>query len=590
MDIRRLLLSATLAILAMPALAADTLSGFYSSSADACLQATGTLYLCGDGQCRGQDYRFGQRSAPPARITYAEAATANHDGNGFALAAGDYSLTVTRDTGSTLQIVRRTADTLLTTYLARLDGTKAGFAFIANGKHLDPASPPVELQLCRAYDGYIAELLADGDPPARLEAQSPPPPPPVVIDYGNVGPAVIPVEFAPPLAAARIVDVIPVTLGDPDYPALFVLWVMNVGGTPIPLQVLTYDHERKAYLDGTAQVIDGPVPLLDYPGNLATAPFGKDGAIGIFISSIGLDAPPFPRTTNTLLLPTGDGRLKDRSQLLPQAPQFTHDVSSGVIDGRGRWGLYVNDMYVPEYYVSRRDGKLRNAADNLPGSIHKDGPKFTSSAMADVDGDGLADIVLGSADQRKWRSRILLNDGTGRFNQRKAIELPLSPLPDHVGAITGSVSGAGIMDIQPIHLTSPDHADLIVTSAGGGSYAGHAIQLLVNDGKGHFTDRTADLIDAPAETYLNLSEEQHTWVQNVTVVTRDGRSDFVTQSASDSVPSYVFTNDGHGRFTVGAYTRHRPIAGAAIIGGQPVLIVTDRDTINLVAYPEGAAP
>lgn len=580
-------LAAGLLLLPTVATAQEALSGFYAADADACLRASGTLYLCGEAECVSQDYSGGRLSQPtPGKIRVRQIDADSVDRNGYQMKAGDYAMLFEHGGNNGLRIVRQTETHLLTTYLARLDDSwKASFAFIENGKRVDPSAPATELERCVAYDPLVADQQAGLLTPPSLEARAPAPDLTGGMDYGHVEPEAIPVEFEVPRTGAHIVDVVPVRLGDPDYPALFVLWVLNVGGTPLPVQILTYDRDRNTYVDGTATVIKGAVPLVDYPLNLATAPFNASGDLGVFIGSSGYDAPPFPRTTNTLLLPTGDGRLEDRSELLPKAPQFTHDVSAGVIDHQGRWGIYANDMYIPEYYVSRLDGTLVDRAKNLPSSIHRDGPKFTSSAMADVNGDGLADLVLGSADQSRWASRIFLNDGKGRLNRKDPIALPKSPLADHTGAITGEIVGAVIADIQPIYLTSKDYADLVVISTGGG-YRGSAVQILVNDGKGNFTDRTSELVDGPTAPYLNRNETPYSWMRNVTVLDIGGVSDIVLHSASPAiVPSYVLVNDGHGRFRVAAYTNHFAIASAAIIGGKPTLIEVKRDAIRLVEYP-----
>lgn len=565
-----------------------SVSGFYASSGDECLQATGVLYICSGDQCISQDYRFGAALHPmPVEAQASIASNAHVDANGFKIHTGDITLKYNRDGGFSIRVIRPSGGALLTTYAARTNASwKASYAFIKDGIAVDPSAKAEDLVQCPAYANDIAAWAAEVAVPHSIVARAEAPIIPSLEDRPTPKTSTITMNFVAPVERAHILDVIPVTMNDNEYPALFVFWALNLGGTSLPLQVLTYDRDQRAYIDRTAELFDGPVPLLDNPSAAAVAEFDTDGGIGMFISSAGMDREPFPRTTNTLLLPTSDGRLKDFSHYLPQAPQFSHDASAGTINDKGHIGIYVNDMYIPEYYISRRDGDLINAADFLPDAIHKDGPKFTASMLTDVNGDGAADLILGSADQAVDPSVIYLNNGSGRFDRSEPILLPRSPFPNRVLPITKRVTGPGTMDIQPIKLDpSQTYYDLVVVSNDG--YRGHAVQILDNDGTGHFTDRSAELIDGPVETYFNAIETPYTWQKRAWVFDNNGSFDIVTKSeARHEIPSYVFTNDGTGHFRVAAAVTGNTIANAAMINGEAMLIELDGpDTIVLTAYP-----
>jgi hypothetical protein len=70
------------------------------------------------------------------------------------------------------------------------------------------------------------------------------------------------------------------------------------------------------------------------------------------------------------------------------------------------------------------------------------------------------------------------------------------------------------------------------------------------------------------------------------VFKRNGVPDIVTEAATfDTVPSQVFKNDGTGHFMLAKSVTGMAIANVAMIGGAPMLIETDYQSITLVPYP-----
>ncbi|MDB5585913.1 MAG: repeat-containing protein [Devosia sp.] len=396
--------------------------------------------------------------------------------------------------------------------------------------------------------------------------------------------SLIKMVFEPTAKGAHIAEVVPFTLNDPEYPALLVLWVVDLGGTKVPLQVLTYDHETKTYIDGTEEVFQGRVPKADNPR--AASIFGTDKGLGIVIANTGLDRAPFSRATNTLILPTGDGHLKDASRMLPQDLQFSHDVSTGVINERGDIGIYINSMYVPEYFIMRGEKLIDASADYLPNAIHRDDKKFTASELADVNGDGFADLILGSSDEHNWRSVIYLNNGSGRFDRGGPSELPRTPFPERKLQFVDRTVGGTVVDIQRMKLDEAQpYDDLLVTS--NDAYMGYATQILRNDGHGEFTDVTAQLIQGDAKSYFNNTSKPYTWQLRAIVFDHGSGPDILTKSeARFEVPSYVFGNNGDGTFGVDASVVGSAITNAGSFGGTNMLIrLVDSTDIVLTDYP-----
>ena len=186
--------------------------------------------------------------------------------------------------------------------------------------------------------------------------------------------------------------------------------------------------------------------------------------------------------------------------------------------GRRRWSraalvyFLVANLVFPAWIFSApaRAAYVDNTAPGLPD----DTDTSYDFAVADVTGDGLADVlVAGGAG-----SRLLVSNGDGTFTDDTDARLPA--LGDTVmGAVFADLNGDGDPDLY-LATTARD-------------------RLLLNDGSGVFTDETAGRLPTLVETGTAVAAAD---------VDGDGDQDLVV--ANRGTPNRLLLNDGSGNLTV----------------------------------------
>ncbi len=162
--------------------------------------------------------------------------------------------------------------------------------------------------------------------------------------------------------------------------------------------------------------------------------------------------------------------------------------------------LYLNDGL---------GGFVDVTATHLPQVVDWTG----AVALGDIDGDGDLDIFFGNGSGQQ--SRLYANDGTGRFTDVSATQLPV---------FTRTIYCAKMFDI--------DHdgdVDIVARE-----------KVLVNDGLGNFTDLSG--VNAPAGNV-------NAWGMAVGDVNGDGHPDVLFGINSTTVSAVLWLNDGTGVFS-----------------------------------------
>jgi hypothetical protein len=278
---------------------------------------------------------------------------------------------------------------------------------------------------------------------------------------------------------------------------------------------------------------------------------------------------------NRLFINDGKGKLTEESWRLPRAVHDSEDIAVADFDGDGDLDAVVvsEDDLTNEYYLNNGRGIFLEAGHLLPVQ------GISNAVLAlDVNGDGAPDLVIGNRGQ----SFIVVNDGKGMFRDETAARLPVqAETTQDIAA--GDVDGDGDEDLvfgnehgqDRLLLNNgkgrflpapeanlpppPDPTDSRVVKladvdrdgdldvffgvvAEGKAGLRTRNRLLVNDGKGRFTDETDARLPGPdddtfAAVFLDLDG--------------DGDLDLVSSHTHDVDPAAIlaWANDGTGRFS-----------------------------------------
>jgi hypothetical protein len=325
--------------------------------------------------------------------------------------------------------------------------------------------------------------------------------------------------------------------GDLDLVSSRFLYPAEDRGVPIAVML---NNGSGIFTDATSALFTGGVPTTVWPRDIVIADFNGDGRPDLYIADHGYDAPPYPGAQNRLLLSVGAHGIIDASDRLPQVRDFTHSAAAADIDGDGDIDLLAMNIFGgtpstgastnPYFLINDGSGHFAVAFDRLPAIIeNRDfGNKYTCVLFFDADHDGDQDILLGShGETAQNNSLLLLNGGGGNYSTAPSIVIPPGPF----------TKPGGVMDASALDLNGDGALDLVLTLQD--NYQAHYIQILINDGHGHFTDDT--------NARLPQSNIAGTWSIGTHVVdlNGDGYMDLVAENSLDQP---FFLNDGTGHF------------------------------------------
>jgi Ca2+-binding RTX toxin-like protein len=316
--------------------------------------------------------------------------------------------------------------------------------------------------------------------------------------------------------------------GDGRLDAAVTYQLFPVENRPVPIRVLLGDG-KGGFTDGASTLFPAGAPRLVDARAHVIADFNRDGRPDLFVADSGYGAPPYPGAPNGLLLSSGPA-WTDASARLPANSDYTPTAAGADIDGDGDVDILVGDLGQrgPYFLINDGAGGFTADATRLPSLVADPANgRYATALLFDADGDGAADLFLGGDGD----SKLLLNDGAGRF-----------AVP---GGMTYPYPGAhSVVDAQAADLNGDGRQDLVLTVARDGFSRG-ALQVLMNQGGGVFVDETAQRLSNSGLV------TDGGWAYRAPLVdlNGDGASDIVLSGGASSANA-ILLNDGSGRFAV----------------------------------------
>jgi hypothetical protein len=349
---------------------------------------------------------------------------------------------------------------------------------------------------------------------------------------------------------------------------------MGVVNAPIPCRTLR-PHADGSLSDVTRQVFgSGALPSAEFVNPIIVGDFNKDARPDLYFANWGLDQPPFVGERAVLFTSSADGTYVDRSATLPQAVANVYSACSGDVNGDGAPDIYVlnfrsTGLEGPYLLIGRGDGTFTQSTRGIPAELLGIGKGYSmgACAIADMDRDGHADLVLGSFGDIHSESLVLFNDDTGDFTKRPRHVLP-------AGALTPGAwefNGIAVLDIN-----RDGYPDLLLAASESPNYTGIGLQILVNRGDGTFADETAARLLGPSTYHFPNSLCSPLTIADFD---GDGWEDFYCNrwGGWDYRIPRIWMNDRSGRFT--------PAARDPAWESFSEVVDFDRDgQLDLVAY------
>ncbi len=184
---------------------------------------------------------------------------------------------------------------------------------------------------------------------------------------------------------------------------------------------------------------------------------------------------------NRALINDGTGQFADETaSRLPTRDDVTQDVEFGDVDGDGDLDLIVANEDDNVLLLNDGAGVFTVSVGAIP---LLDVPEETREAdFGDVDSDGDLDLLLANVrlfvEDARRQNRLLINDGSGRFQDATVGRLPMDDQSS--------------LDADLIDLDTDGDLDIVTSNVlfDGESIKSAPFGILMNDGSGRFSDAT----------------------------------------------------------------------------------------------------
>jgi len=198
----------------------------------------------------------------------------------------------------------------------------------------------------------------------------------------------------------------------------------------------------------------------------------QDLTLGDIDSDSDLDLLEANEDNNQLFLNTGSGFFTNRTQTrlpLTQGIEETRDVNLADVDGDNDPDLYFGNVIIFQDATTNQDRLLVNNQGSYNDATQSQLPSMNSNTFDadffDIDRDGDLDIIAGDFGDIQENTgnfngnnltRILINDGSGFFDDQTTDFLPDNFSPKVVDFEIADFNGDGLLDIYVANFRSRD--------------------------------------------------------------------------------------------------------------------------------------
>ncbi len=221
-----------------------------------------------------------------------------------------------------------------------------------------------------------------------------------------------------------------------------------------------YENNGKAVFKS----VKDKIPVSGTSNAVKTSDIDDDGDYDLLIGNQG----------QNFILINNKGVFSDEtSKRLPKNEFTTQDLELADIDGDGDLDLLEANETFNQVLINVGKGFFKYEKDRLP----EVDDQTRDADFGDVDNDGDLDIFFSNVSFGGFgnpQNRLLLNDGKGYFKEAKE----------------GSIPKRGFQTVDADFVDIDNDKDLDILT--GNRNGGNSMIVLINDGKGKFTDETED--------------------------------------------------------------------------------------------------